>query len=74
MSVSGCNSAFYTMHLAKHLPARRQLPLYLQLHNLVAFFPSMKTLELCYFIKLYKLALEVYVSFNAFSLNIYLNL
>ena len=44
-------SALYTMHLAKHLPARGQLSLYLQLHNLVGFFPSVKTFSayLCVF-------------------------
>ena len=52
-------SALYTLHLAKHLPAKGQLALYLQLHNLAGFFSSIKTLALCCFIKLCKLAIEL---------------
>ena len=52
-------SALYTLHLAKHLPAKGQLALYLQLHNLAGFFSSIKTLALCCFIKICKLAIEL---------------
>ena len=54
-----CTSALYTIRLVKHLPAKVQLSLYVQLHNLLRLFPSVKILGLCCFIKLCKLAIEL---------------